>query len=348
MNGVPPQAEPNRSQTAKTLEYIKSLRATHHATQVLSDLRLIDFRSEIAPIDQHTVGLMTKNFVFWSVCLLAVTPLLLVTFQRQELQITGLCLFFAAIWGVIFKRFIVEEEGSWIPPISALLFTGIVGLQSLSAAYKLLPKAYLNLSNHENLFLSLVGSVFQTGLFEELVKALPVGIYIWRKRSNFHPITAILIGVFSGLGFAAFENLGYVGLQSVQSAFLTRKFGLSGLDYGVKGAMINVVLRSISNVFVHAVNSGIFAYFITIAFVTKKRMGALISVGLLVSSILHGSYNWFWEVQSTLPAVNAVLGCMLFFAYLTKLRLMLAVRPLPSNSTETNIGEEPKSPSLSS
>ena len=94
--------------------------------------------------------------------------------------------------------------------------------------------------------------------------------------------------------------------------------------------MINVLLRSLSLVFCHAVFSGIFAYFVTAGFASGKRFLAMAVIGLLVSSILHGAYDWLTGVQMTVATGIVVLSFILFYAYLTKFKQL--IDPVPAES----------------
>jgi RsiW-degrading membrane proteinase PrsW (M82 family) len=288
----------------------------------------MDFKAEIAPIDLNILALIKKDFVFWAVSLLAIVPLVLVTLNDTQSQLTGFLLFFAAIWGVIFKKFIVDESSGWALPIITLFFTGIVGIRALLFIYDYLPGFYMKLSDSENIFVAFIGGIFQTGICEELCKIVPVLIYIFWKKRAAQPLTIVLIGVFSGLGFAAFENMHYANKAVLNSFYLTYNHGAEGLQEGVTGAMVNVLLRSMSSVFGHAIYSGIFSYFIALGYITQKRRVALALVGLLVASTVHGLYNSFWQVQNTLPAIVTAAAFMLFYSYLTKLRLVMASREM--------------------
>ena len=149
----------------------------------------------------------------------------------------------------------------------------------------------------------------------------------------------MLIGVFSGLGFAAFENI-YFGNQSIEKLIeLTRQFGADGLKVGATIAMVSVLLRSLSLVFCHAVWSGIVGYFLALAWLTGKRRGALFLVGLLTASVLHGLYDWFVIVlnQGTFAALVVAASFMLFYAYLSKLRA-LTIPALTTAEAETQHG----------
>ena len=190
--------------------------------------------------------------------------------------------------------------------------------------YSLMPSSYMKLSDSKNTWQSLFGFVFQVGLWEELCKILPVVIYVkWRLRKarSVDPMTVVVLGVFSGLGFAAFENVDYARISVLRSVALTKTFGLYGLAEGIKGAMVNGILRSLSSVFLHAVLSGIFAYFVALATANVRRWKAFFLVGLGVSSILHGFYDWFCHVQQVLAALTAGFSFMFFHAYIAKLHV---------------------------
>ncbi len=302
--------------------YINSIDAKKQAAEVLSDLRAMNFRDEIAPLDAQTFEILKKDFVFWAVLFLGVFPTLLVTLSSASAQLTGFLLFFAAIWAVIFKNFIIAETSSWSLPLGALFFTGVVGIPIYLVIFNFLPAFYTSLPGSDNFILNFVGSILTTGVSEELLKVIPVVGYIaWKKREAI-PLTIITLGVFSGLGFAAFENIHYAGRAIFNAIGLTREFGLSGLSAGVTEAMVNVMLRSMSLVFAHATFSGIFAYFIAIGFITKQRRLALGLVGLTLSATAHGLYNFLWSVQDLLPSVITAVSFVLFYSYLTKIRVL--------------------------
>ncbi len=302
--------------------YIKSIDAKKQAAEVLTDLRAMNFRDEIAPLDAQTFTLLKKDFVFWAVFFLGVSPTLLVTLSSSGAQLTGFLLFFAAIWGVIFKNFIIAETSSWRLPLSALFFTGVLAIPIYLVVMGFLPDFYTGLPGSDNFLLRFLGSIFTTGASEELLKIIPVVGYIAWKKSEALPLTIITLGVFSGLGFAAFENISYASMAILKSIDLTFRHGAAGLAQGVEEAMVNVMLRSMSLVFAHATFSGIFAYFIAIGFITKRRRIALGLVGLALAATAHGFYNFLWSVQDLLPSVITALSFMLFYSYLTKIRII--------------------------
>jgi RsiW-degrading membrane proteinase PrsW (M82 family) len=289
--------------------------------EVVEDLKNINFRQEIVPVDSEILASMRRDFVFWSAAVLAVVPLGLMTLEGRETQITGFCLFAAAMWGVIFARFIVNANTDWRWLVGSLFFTGLVGIPVLLTIYNFLPSFYNALPASENVIMAMLGSILHTGVTEELCKIASVLIYLAMRRQAAKPLDLVLIGVFSGLGFAAFENVIYVG-RSVDNAFARAgEDGVGGLVTGVQEAMINVLLRSLSCVCAHGVWSGVFSYFIAMAVATRKRFAALFLVGLATAAVLHGTYNGMMRIQNTVPAIVVFGSFVLFYAYLTRLRL---------------------------
>lgn len=315
-------------------------KGTKQAHNLIKDLQSIPLKKEILPFDAGNIHLLLKDFIFWSITLLGIIPLLIVTVQQTSLQLTMFALFFAFFWGVIFKRFIIQDAGTlWIALVS-LFFTGIVGIWLLLSIYRFLPTFYLQAPDDSNLFISLLGFIFQVGICEELLKAIPVFIAIRWFQKDLNSLSLITIGVFSGLGFAAFENLHY-GSSAIGTAYQnTIDYGVTGLVSGVQNAMVLVLLRSLSLVFCHAVFSGIFAYFITIAENRKDQKAALLLIGLLTAAVLHGTYDWLSGLQPTIAAFVAGFSFILFYGYLMKLKLSKTPEVLPSTElTNKEISE---------
>jgi RsiW-degrading membrane proteinase PrsW (M82 family) len=292
--------------------------------KVLQDLTELDFKEEVLPLNAENVKQMSKDFIFWSVSLLAVLPLFIVTLKNTNYQLVGFALFFAFLWGVVFRQFVVKSSPPWRYLILSLFATGLLGLPLLLQLYKVLPDFYNELPADDHLMVRLLGSIFHTGVTEEICKILPVIFYIYRSKENPNPKHAILIGIFSGLGFAAFENLMYSEIAAEHSVAMGFRAGKEGVFVGALAAQVNVMARAVSLVFLHAVYTGIFSYFIAVGVMSKSRVIALFVVGLLVSSVIHGFYNWFHSIQGTLSAAVCAFAFMLFYSYLTKLDQMLS------------------------
>ena len=291
---------------------------------VIKDLTEINFKEEVIPLNSDNLKNMSKDFIFWSVSFLAVMPLFIVTLEKINYQLVGFALFFAFLWGVIFKQFIVKSDPPWKYLILSMFTTGLLGIELLLLFHDILPDFYNGLTRDKNIMIQLAGSILHTGILEEFCKILPVLFYFYRTKNKANPKHAILIGIFSGLGFAAFENLHYSDVSAASSLRYANREGVAGVIYGTISAQVNVMLRALSLVFLHAVFTGIFSYFISVAFVSNSRKLALFIVGLFVSATIHGCYNWFHSIQGTFSALICAFAFMLFYSYLTKLNQILS------------------------
>jgi len=97
-----------------------------HAVKLLADLKGVNFKEEVLPVDQQLITTITRDVVFWTVTTLAVVPLLIATIERTEFQLTAFALFFAVLWMVMFKLLIVQSEVGWKLLITSLFFTGLL------------------------------------------------------------------------------------------------------------------------------------------------------------------------------------------------------------------------------
>jgi RsiW-degrading membrane proteinase PrsW (M82 family) len=315
------------------------------ASLLMRDLRSLNWREEIIPIDESNLRVLIRDYVFWAVVLAGIVPELIGTISDPGVRLTLFAFLFAAMWGVAFRDFIVRAPVKWSWLIGSALFTGLIGMRILASVDHILPDSYVSMPKSSDVVVKLAGSVMHTGVLEELCKSIPVLIYLVWKRKNAEPMTAILIGVFSGLGFAAFENLGYGKLAVVNSyiqSVLSDSF--KGHESGVQSAISNTLLRSLSDVFGHAVLSGIVAYFYVIGFSRRWQLPVFPAVGLGLAAMLHGCYNWLESLQATFATFVDVGAFTLFYAYVTKLRnLASGTSSEASPDVRTVISEPPGS-----
>jgi len=83
------------------------------ASKILSDLGAVDFKEEVFPVNKQLIECIVKENSFWTVMGLAAVPLLITTLERVDFQLTAFALFFAALWGVVFKSQVVRSDTNW-------------------------------------------------------------------------------------------------------------------------------------------------------------------------------------------------------------------------------------------
>ncbi|MDR1268696.1 MAG: PrsW family intramembrane metalloprotease [Planctomycetaceae bacterium] len=311
---------------------------------IINSFRSTDYKEELLPITPDNMFVILRDKSFWVVLLLGVLPLSITSFQNLQIQLYGLLFFFAMLWGGVLRGLVLRSSDSVVLPVIAFFATGIIGVSALLTLYQYAtPQFYLHLSDEEhNTFIRLFGFVFQVGLCEELCKIIPVIIYLAVKQKKASPMITLLIGVFSGLGFAAFENVGYA-MQNMDASVgamietihqltqakseaefhQTLQDGTLTTAVITHGAMVSAMLRSVSLVFAHSIWTGIFAYYLVCAMMTGKRWIVLVTLGLAVPMVLHGVYDWLCDLEPGFAALIIGISFILFFGYLTKIRQQL-------------------------
>ena len=122
------------------------------------------------------------------------------------------------------------------------------------------------------------------GFFEEALKLLIVLIFVWRLKSFNEEIDGIVYFLIVAAGFTVLENIGY-SFNFVLRPFV---FGIKTGQMGFYKKALHdiVVFRAVSgHIFINVV-SGVF-----LGFAKKKHKWWLLIPGLIVSVLLHGTWN---------------------------------------------------------
>lgn len=237
-------------------------------------------------------GSLTRPF-FWGITGLAVAPMVLKFLGLGE---KWMFVYFSLFWAYVFFRVTHARRGLWRAGAFGYVFTGLFALPLLVAWISAPPHVAEMFVAADNGLLRLLGFVFGIGLREEVAKVIGVAwltrFTIRQRRMLASPVDAMIVGSLSGLGFAAIENIDY--LERFQ--FLDKlnyTFGRYTDNLTFRGSMSRVMLTP----FVHAVWSGILAYFVFLALSLQGRNRArLAAVGLALAAGLHGMYNFFTSV----------------------------------------------------
>lgn len=311
--------------------------AKDRGSKFINPFRQLSFAEEVFPLNVENAKRLARQPSFWAITGLAALPLLFATLQQQSQQLAAFAFYFAGVWGLVFRFNIVTNVNiAWKWLLASMLFTGLAGINGLVLIYRLLPDWYVQWPHSDSTIARLLGFVLQTGVCEELTKMAPVALIVLWLGVSLSYGDIIMLGVFSGLGFAAFENLAY-GQKAVEGTrVMTRMAGAQGLELGVQVAMITVLMRSVSCVFGHAIYSAIFAHFIAVSRGAGIKRVPLVVAGLCVAAVIHGLYNAFWSIQTTLPIIVTVVGFMLLKVYLEQGSRLVEI----VNSSELHVEAE--------
>ncbi len=213
-------------------------------------------------------------------------------------------LYFSVLWAILFYHVFPAPNIRISTSILCFMGTGLVSISLLVAFFQLpyisLPASWIN----SDLPAARAAAFFVWVAFpEELCKVLM--IYVLSKRSvTFLPRTMAYYGMISGLGFGIHEGLDYQLDRNIS-------FAESQAEY----LFLNL-LRLTSLPVLHAVWTGIAAYFLGFAYLYRHRLVSLTLIGLTIPSVLHALFNTF---NGTLTSLGiSLMSLLLLILYLSK------------------------------
>ena len=170
------------------------------------------------------------------------------------------------------------------------------------------PAGYLNtfvlktFSNNNPINDALLVGFFAGGLIEELLKFFALLFYLPTQK-KLKKFDIVIFALFISLGFAVYENFGYV-------------FDPSGASFDI------AFLRAFTAVPMHIFNGIIMGYFFE--FYSKTGDKKFVGYTVLLPIILHGSYNFF--VTENMLIAKGIILLQIFLAYRLKIMYVNNIR----------------------
>ncbi len=144
------------------------------------------------------------------------------------------------------------------------------------------------------LFSELLLSVIIAPVVEELCKFAVVRLRVYKRAEFNEPVDGIVYAAAAALGFAAVENVFYLG-----GTFF---------DIGVVVFTATFVIRALISVPSHAIFSSMWGYALGLAKCTPKaQTGHIVLTGVLLAILLHGIFNFL-----ALSGLLFALGMLVF------------------------------------
>jgi len=236
----------------------------------------------------------------------------------------------------------------WLSIASALITVAIITSPMLDIFLfvfrDLLPGQIVGDVENISFFALFVRMFFGAGLMEELLKAIPVFIFLllgrmlkspWREAVGvWEPLDGILIATASAAGFTLVETV----FQYVPDIIQT----ISASGDPVRAQEVGTQLlipRIVGAVAGHMAYSGYFGYFIGFSVLKPKKRWLLLAIGYLSSSAIHALWNASNAFEE--PWNIMVLALAGVFAYLFLVAAILKARqisPTRSQNFATRLG----------
>ena len=205
-------------------------------------------------------------------------------------------------------------------PLSLLLTSFFYGCIStvvtLSISY---PVNLLILTKEDDVIQQFFNAFFKVALIEEFSKFIFVRFILFNNKNFNEPFDGIVYAVIVSMGFATVENILYV----FQFGFATG------------------IMRLFTAVPAHAAFGILMGYFLGKAKFTHRKNLYLSLIALLIPTLFHGSYDYFWFI-SYVPGIwtGAVISLVVSLALSRKaIRLHQQASPFIAESVQIRTAE---------
>ncbi|HEY6552423.1 MAG TPA: PrsW family glutamic-type intramembrane protease [Vicinamibacteria bacterium] len=280
---------------------------------------------EVVLFDKLTTSEILRSPVFRFVFFLAMGPLALAHLDRTDFILWGIALYSALLWAMFVYRLFAGRDLGFRWAIGMVFVTCFVMVPLLKVYLSVPPDVTGWLVTRRFIGFQLAGYVLGVGVREELTKALPLLVLAAFTHRMKNPLSGLVLGFMSGIGFAVAENVLYVYKTVSHAVSITQETGhLANLVVPV----YNNVIRMAMGPFVHGCLSGIFGYFIALGSVDPRRRFFLLVAGLGVSASLHGLYDTVVGYSPLVALLVQALAYMLLMTYILKARGLASAHDL--------------------
>lgn len=256
------------------------------------------------------IAAIAGSRLYVGLLLLAITPIILLALHINI--VAGMMVYFSLFWFFIFQPLLASHLrlGSLFADVGAYVFTGIVG-----TTFAVLVESFW-FSHGGAVFLNAPAfamaapaDVAFVGLTEEFAKQMVVLIVLWFHKLRhrvWSPLTYMMLGVSSGLGFSAVENISYVE-RGIAFEVMRRSFGLGTLT---------ALSRALYTPFLHAIWAGIVAYGFGVVAARGFRGWRTGAGWLALAAIFHGVYDAAISRHPLWAIADVAVSYLVFLALL--------------------------------
>ncbi|MCC6232751.1 MAG: PrsW family intramembrane metalloprotease [Verrucomicrobiales bacterium] len=241
-----------------------------------------------------------------ALAVIGLLPLFLVVYLQGTNDLGGaywgIALYSSLLWALFFHATFSQPAVTLVRCVWAYVGSAVFSVGLVALARYVVPVEWVAVwIQSPSLSTRWAGHLVGVAAIEELSKLFV--LYFLAERTT--PQRAVLFyGLMAGLGFGIFEGVAYQSSQNLLASFPSGQAT-------AKGAGLYYVLnflRLTSLPFLHAMWTGIAAYFVGFALHHPSRRGGYLIAALAVPSLLHATYNTFAD---TLVGVTVALVTVL-------------------------------------
>ena len=281
---------------------------------IIKDLRsfsLLEILSLRRLVDAETLGAPLT----WVLLIFGLGPLVIGTFVGDPAVRVRLFNFgCGAAWTAFFAGLFKTSRQSLKLGLTLFFSTGVFALVFVSLLREVPPLSWLAplLSPSQPFLLRLLATVLGVGFLEEAGKGL-ILILLARALGGLEDAAdGIFYGLMAGLGFGVYEALSFTDwippgqAGALASALDTPTVGLYA--YAVSG-----IAHVMSLPLLQALWSALFGCFVGLSASAHRKQNAVVFIGLVLASLLHGLYDAFAATGATVFSLLVAAATVLFF-----------------------------------
>ncbi len=256
------------------------------------------------------VATIAKSRLFLGLLIFAIVPILLDDLRLNVVD--GMMIYFSLFWFFIFQPLMAAQMRvkSLMVDVGAYIFTGIVGVYFALVVESFWINHGANLlMNSHYLLISAPAYVLFIGLTEEFAKQIIVLLIFAVNRARkivWNPLVYMMVGISSGLGFSAVENISYVQ-HGISFDMVHQSVGLGA---------ITALTRALYTPFLHAIWAGTVAYGLGVVAKRGYRDWHLAMGAFLLAAIFHGFYDASLAAHGGLSILDVALSYLVFLSLL--------------------------------
>jgi len=286
-----------------------STSASSSKNEFLESLKTFDFASVFPYQQVFDPDLYKSNVVRILLCF-GLFPWIISSFATTDSSLSDIAwilgIYYAFIWGIVLHNLIKPADFSLKLAVQCVFFTAFIGIPLLLIIQRVPPFSLLYVATKSsNIVGQLLGFVLGVGVLEEICKAIPVYLFLYKQDKLTEPLSPAFYGAMSGLGFAIAEGAHYS---------LIYASNVLGGKIDITGHVLLTTVRFISLPLIHAIWAGIVGYFIGLAAINPSRKNPIIFIGIVIAAVLHGLYNTF--TSSLIGLGILAFSILLFVTYL--------------------------------
>ena len=311
----------------------------------VNEFKSLDYGFLIPFKEVCSTSLLRKKAVRWVIGF-GLFPLLLLFLKEQcnwsfEGSAWWLGGYFCLFWAAYFHGLLQPQGKVWQRGLKWALFTVAVGLPLLLVAQQLpVIKTFYSGTHSKSLLFRLAGFVLGVGILEETCKALPLLLFVLRKKEVISLKSGIFLGMMSGFGFALAEVVQYsmqywqknasASVVAIAQA-IDNSTDLAGrIHADVFGKQVGGLLPQLVEVsgnvllaqlvrfmtlpLLHACWAGVVGWFVATASQRKGNPWVVVAVGVVFMATMHGLYDVFSD--DLLGIGIAAASLLVFMGYL--------------------------------